>query len=130
LSVSCSRRSNGRTSGSRNGAIVGIAPKRSGPDNGAAALRAVSTKSSASASSARAFGHLLPGFGEPHAALVALDELRAEQVFELFDAGRQCGLRYELRLRGRMEVEALGKLDQVGKLTQGGERSHRGRAIG
>jgi hypothetical protein len=79
---------------------------------------------------ARAFGHLLPGFGEPHAALVALDELRAEQVFELFDAGRQCGLRYELRLRGRMEVEARGKLDQVGKLTQRGERSHRGRAIG
>ena len=66
--------------------------------------------------------------GQPHVAVVALDELHAQQRLELLDPGGQRGLGDELRLGGDAEVQALGELHQVGELAQRGKGGtlHRG----
>jgi hypothetical protein len=64
---------------------------------------------------------VLPDRGEPHVAVVALDELHAQQRLQLLDPGRQRGLGDELGFGGDAEVQALGELDQVGELAQRGE---------
>ena len=105
--------------------MVGMAPRRSGPDNGRVAERAASARSVAAASSSFARADdVLAHRGEPHVALVALDELHAQQRLELLDPGGQRGLGDELRLGGDAEVQALGELDQVGELAQGREGGH------
>ena len=106
--------------------MVGIVPRRSGPDRGLAALRADSARSFAAASTlARARDHLLADRRQPHVAPVALDELHAEHGLELLDAGRERGLGDELRLGRCAEVQALGELDEVAQLPQRGQRQIR-----
>ena len=108
--------------------MVGMTPRRRGPDNGRVAERAASARSAAAASRlAPARDDVLAHRGEPHVALVALDELHAQQPLELLDPGGQRGLGHELRFRGGPEVQALGELDQVGELAQGGEGGHQAR---
>ena len=56
------------------------------------------------------------------AALVALDELDAQEGLQLLDPGRQRRLGHELRLGRQAEVQPLGQLDQVAELAQGRQR--------
>ena len=98
---------------------------RSGPESGAVARRAVSARSVAAASRSRARATTSsPTSVSRTLRLSAFHQLRAEQALELLDAGRQRGLGDELGFRGGAEIEALGELDQVAELAQGGEGGH------
>ena len=104
--------------------MVGMAPRRSGPDKRRVAERAASARSVAAASSSRARATTSsPTAVQLHVAVVAPDELHAQQRSSSLIPADERGLGHELRLGGDAEVQALGELDQVGELAQGEGRA-------
>ena len=92
-----------------------------GPRRGAGGFRQVG-RGGQQVAGAR--GDFLAHRRQAHVALVALDELHAQQRLELLEPRRERGLRDELRFGGDAEVQALGELDQIGELAQGGQWGH------
>jgi hypothetical protein len=105
--------------------MVGIAPRRNGPDSGRARSGPPPPVGRRGEQLSPARRDVLAHGREPDVARVALDELNAQERLELLDPRREGGLRDELRLRRGAEVQALGELDEVRELAQGGQGGHR-----
>ena len=116
------RRSTGRALGSRNGAMVGITPRRKRPASGWPAPLAACTRSSAWARMVCARGHrLLADGGQDDAGAAAVDHRRAQDLLQLLHAGRQGRLGDVGGLGGAAERAVLGQQLEVLQLSEGRE---------